>query len=431
MKISSVKGFHDVLADESIRWAWLEAQARELFARYNVAEIRVPIVEPTELFSRAIGATTDIVEKEMYTFEDRDGSSLTLRPEGTASIVRAYVEHAMHQREFVSKLFYLGPMFRRERPQKGRQRQFAQIGVEVIGRADPAIDAEVLLLVHDLLNAFEVGSFQIEINSLGDAECRPAYRAALQAFGAAHRAQLCENCRRRLEHNPLRLLDCKDPSCHAVTADAPLMIDHLCGPCGAHFDAVRALLARERMPLQLNPRMVRGLDYYCRTAFEVVAAGLGAQNAVGGGGRYDGLVKALGGPDAPGIGFALGIERLLLSMRPDAGAQPLTPEVFLAPLGAAAEAEAIHLAHRWRREGVRVETTGGGKSLKSQMRLADKTGARYVLILGEDELAAGALTVRDMSARHDFPRVIDRTASGAVLRAALAQLVPSPVEQRA
>jgi len=431
MKITSVKGFHDVLPDESLRWTWVERQAREQFARYGFSEIRIPIVERTELFSRSIGDTTDIVEKEMYSFEDRDGSSLTLRPEGTASIVRAYVEHAMQTREPVSKLFYFGPMFRRERPQKGRLRQFSQIGIEVIGRDDAAIDAEVLLLLHDLLGALAIRNPQIELNSLGDAVCRPAYRAALLAFGEAHRDGLCDNCNRRLERNPLRLLDCKDPDCRATTSHAPVMLEHLCAPCRAHFDAVCAALAREGVEPRLNPRMVRGLDYYVRTAFEVVAEGLGSQNAVGGGGRYDGLVKALGGADLPGVGFALGIERLVLSMADHAAAHAVPPEVFIAPLGAAAEAEAMHLAHRWRREGVRVEMSNGGKSLKSQMRLADKLGAAYVLILGEDELAARALTVRDMGAKRDYPRGVDLSVSAAALHQALAQLQRHPVEQRA
>ncbi len=431
MKISSVKGFHDVLPDECARWNWIESRARELFARYNFAEIRIPIVERTELFGRSIGETTDIVEKEMYTFADRDGSSLTLRPEGTASVVRAYVEHALQLREAVAKLFYLGPMFRRERPQKGRLRQFSQIGVEVIGRDDAAIDAEVLLLLGDLLAALQIRGAQIELNSLGDAACRPGYRAALLAYGEAHRADLCDNCSRRLTRNPLRLLDCKDRACRETTADAPVMLDHLCDPCRAHFDTVRAILAREGVEPRLNPRMVRGLDYYVRTAFEVVAAGLGAQNAVGGGGRYDGLVKDLGGPDAPGIGFALGIERLVLAMVDATAAGPLPPEVFVAPLGAAAEAEAMHLAHQWRQDGIRVDMASGRKSLKSQMRLADKAGARYVLILGEDELAARALTVRDMVAKRDFPRTIDLSAPATVLRDALAQITHQSVERSA
>jgi histidyl-tRNA synthetase len=431
MKIPSVKGFHDILPDESARWAWIEENARALCAQYNFAEIRIPVVERTDLFSRSIGDTTDIVEKEMYTFADRDGSSLTLRPEGTASIVRAYVEHALHQRDPVSKLYYLGPMFRRERPQKGRLRQFSQIGVEVIGRDDAAIDAEVLLLLHDLLQVLEVRGARVELNSLGCSECRPAYRAVLQAFGEARRDSLCENCVRRLERNPLRLLDCKNAECRAATADAPVMLDHLCGPCRAHFDAVRALLRREGLTPDLNPRMVRGLDYYCRTAFEITAEGLGAQSAVGGGGRYDGLVKALGGPDAPGIGFALGLERLLLAMPEHAAGSPPLPEVFLAPLGAAAEAEAMHLAHRWRSEGLRLELGNAGKSLKSQMRQADKTGTPWVLILGEDELAAGALTVRDMVGKRDVARAVETSASGATLRQVLASLRAMPLERTA
>lgn len=431
MKITPVKGFHDVLPDETARWSWIEGEAREQFTRYNFAELRLPIVERTELFSRSIGESTDIVEKEMYTFTDRDGSSLTLRPEGTASVVRAYVEHALYQREPVSKLFYVGPMFRRERPQKGRLRQFSQIGIEVIGRDDAGIDAEVLLMLYDLLGALHVRGPRVELNSLGCAQCRPAYRAALQAFGEAHRGELCDNCNRRLERNPLRLLDCKDPDCHAATAAAPVALDFLCGPCRAHFDAVRAILAREGLEPQLNPRMVRGLDYYCRTAFEVTAEGLGAQNAVGGGGRYDGLVKALGGPDIAGIGFALGVERLVLTMAPHHAAAALAPEIFLAPLGAAAETEAMHLAHSWRQAGLRLEVGGGGKSLKSQMRLADKVGAAYVIILGEDELTAHALTVRDMAAKRDFHRVIDLASSADALRETLRQLGEQAVEQRA
>lgn len=430
MKITSVKGFHDVLPDESARWHWIEQQAREMFERYGFGEIRLPMVERTELFSRSIGETTDIVEKEMYTFADRDGTSLTLRPEGTASIVRAYVEHALHQQAAVSKMFYLGPMFRRERPQKGRLRQFSQIGAELIGRDDAAVDAEVLLLLHDLLEQLQLLGTQVEFNSLGCGVCRPTYREALLAYGEAHRDVLCENCSRRVERNPLRLLDCKDPACRESTADAPVMIDFLCDACRAHFDRVRELLAREGVTPHLNPRMVRGLDYYCRTAFEVLATGLGAQNAVGGGGRYDGLVKALGGPDIPGIGFALGIERLVLALPVQHGAQRPAPAVFLAPMGLAGETEAMHLAHAWRSEGMRVEMAAGGRSLKSQMRLADKGGSPFVLILGEEELAAHRLTVRDMVAKRDFPRAIDFPCAASALAQTLAQLGMTPEEPR-
>ena len=431
MKIASVKGFHDILPLESVHWTWLENKGREIFANYGFAELRLPIVERAELFQRSIGESTDIVEKEMYTFEDRDGSLLTLRPEGTAALVRAYVEHSLQQREPVSKLFYLGPMFRRERPQKGRLRQFSQIGCEVIGRDDAAIDAEVLLLLHDLLAGCAVRDPRIQINSLGCSTCRPPYRVALKQFGESRHAALCDNCKRRLDTNPLRLLDCKVPECNAVTADAPLMIDHLCDPCRVHFDRVRAVLDREQVAVELNPRMVRGLDYYCRTAFEVSAAGLGAQSAVGGGGRYDGLVKQLGGPDAAGIGFALGVERLLLSMAEDAVTRMPAADVFVAPIGDLAESEAIHVAHRWRRDGVRVELGSGGRSLKSQMRVADKSGSAYVLILGEAELAAAAFSVRDMVRKRDFAAAIALGAPAAALREGLARLVNQPEERSA
>ncbi len=430
MKIPSVKGFHDVLPDESARWAGLETQAREVFAQYNVREIRVPIVERAELFRRSIGEATDIVEKEMYTFADRDETQLTLRPEGTASVVRAYVEHAFHVSEPVSKLYYFGPMFRRERPQKGRLRQFSQIGLEVLGRDDAAADAEVLLLLYDLLAAFGITTAEVQVNSLGCRVCRPPYRAALVAWGREHFAELCADCQRRTEQNPLRLLDCKQPGCGAIRDSAPRMLDMLCAECRTHFDRVLELLAAENVRPRLQPYMVRGLDYYCRTAFEVLAPGLGAQNAIGGGGRYDGLVRDLGGPDIAGVGFALGVERLALVLA-EAPRQTAHPEVVLLPLGAAAEAAAFPLAHRWRQAGARVEMDSGGKSLKSQMRRADKLGARYALILGEDELAAGAVTVRDLRARQDYPRAVGLGASLGEMRAALAALAPASMEQHA
>lgn len=425
MKINSVKGFHDVLPDESGRWNGMEVQARDVFARYGYDEIRIPILEKTELFSRSIGEATDIVEKEMYTFEDRDGSSVTLRPEGTASVVRAYVEHALHQREPFSKLYYIGPMFRRERPQKGRLRQFHQIGVEAIGRDDAAVDAEVILLLHDLVSELRIREPRIDLNSLGCSDCRPRYVEELRRFGAQHLDELCENCKRRLERNPLRLLDCKVESCQAATAAAPKISDHLCDACREHFATVRALLDREQVETHLNPRMVRGLDYYCRTAFEVSAAGLGSQSAVGGGGRYDGLVRSFGGPDAAGVGFALGVERLLLAME-DGGPARTAAEVFLAPLDRSAESEAAHLAHALRRGGMRVEVPSAGKSLKSQMRSADRLGVPYVLIMGADELAAKALTVRDMAGKRNFPKAINIPTTAADLRAALTRLSAEP-----
>jgi histidyl-tRNA synthetase len=419
MKVPSVKGFHDVLPGASERWAGLEATARRVFEQYNYDEIRIPIVERAELFRRSVGETSDIVEKEMYAFEDRDGTPLTLRPEGTASVVRAYVEHAMHAAEPVAKLYYFGPMFRRERPQKGRLRQFSQIGAELIGRDDPAADAEVLFLLYDLLRDFGIDGAEVQINSLGCRACRPAYRGALVAWGRAHAAELCADCLRRLDQNPLRLLDCKQPGCAVIRDGAPRMVDHYCVECRTHFERVLALLDAHGVRPRLQPYMVRGLDYYCRTAFEVVAHGLGAQNALGGGGRYDGLVKDLGGPDIAGVGFALGVERLAIVLGGDPAAAATAPEFVIAPLGADAEVAATRLAHRLRRAGARVEVEPGGRSLKSQMRHAGKLGARYVVLLGEDELASGRVTVRDMAARRDLRQVAALDGSAEELRAAL------------
>ncbi len=430
MKIPSVKGFHDVLPGESARWSRLEGTAREIFAQYHFSEIRLPIVERAELFRRSVGETTDIVEKEMYAFSDRDGTDLTLRPEGTASAVRAYVEHAMQNAEPVTKLFYFGPMFRRERPQRGRLRQFSQIGAEVFGRDDAAVDAEVLVLLSDLLHGFGIESAEIGVNTLGCAQCRPAYRDALVTWGEGLRDELCDDCRRRLQENPMRLLDCKQAPCTALRHQAPVMIDHACTACREHFDRLRLLCAAEEVELHLQPYMVRGLDYYCRTAFEVVACGLGSQNAIGGGGRYDGLVHSLGGPAVGGIGFALGVERLALVLQAQGDeAARQVPEFFVAPLGDAAEAAAFQLVHRLRRAGARVEMEAGGKSLKSQMRRAGKLEVPYVIIIGEDEVADGTVTVRDMRARVDRRAVTRLDTDIETLRAALAD--ESSAEERA
>src|SRR5262245_4850631 len=429
MTIPSVKGFHDVLPGESARWAELESRARGVFAQYNFAEIRLPIVERGELFQRSVGETTDIVEKEMYTFTDRDGTTLTLRPEGTASVVRAYVEHALHTREPVSRLFYFGPMFRRERPQKGRVGQFSQVCAVVLGRDDPGADAEILLLLSDLLADLGVRNAELQLNTLGDRVCQPAYRAALVEWGRAQGAALCEDCARRLNQNPLRLLDCKQPGCRAVRDTAPRMVDHTCADCRAHFDRVLDLLAVEGVATRLQPYMVRGLDYYCRTAFEIVASGLGAQNALGGGGRYDGLVRDLGGPDVAGIGFALGVERLMIVLGESGAEAP--PEFVVVPIGADAERTAVALAHRLRRGGARVDIEPGERSLKSQMRHAAKLGARYAILLGENELASGMVTVRDMEAKLDHPSVASVAATAPELRAALAHDPGVRLERRA
>jgi len=312
--IAAVKGFRDVLPEESRLWHQIEATAARVFAQHDFQPIALPIVERTELFARSLGESTDVVEKEMYTFEDRDGALLTLRPEATAGAVRAYLDSGLGAQRQVARFWYTGPMFRRDRPQKGRYRQFHQIGAEAFGQAEPLVDAEVLVMLMRFLRHVGAREPRLDLGSLGDAACRPAYRERLAAFARPRAEKLCADCRRRIEQNPLRLLDCKVPGCRSELEDAPVMLDHLCEACREHFTVVRALLEREGIAHTIAPRLVRGLDYYNRTAFEITAGGLGAQNAVAGGGRYDGLVAALGGPDVPAFGFAIGVERLAMSI---------------------------------------------------------------------------------------------------------------------
>ncbi|MGE5816886.1 MAG: histidine--tRNA ligase [Deltaproteobacteria bacterium] len=401
MKITAVKGFADILPGEVETWQLIEQEARAVFASYNFSEIRIPILEKTELFSRSIGDTTDIVEKEMYSFSDQgaQGLSLTLRPEGTAGVVRAYIESEMYKIEPVRKLFYMGPMFRRERPQKGRMRQFHQIGAETLGRADPFIDAEVLLMLNDFFSRIGLEGATLELNSLGCAECRPRYRDRLLKFLREREEELCGNCRRRMERNPLRVLDCKEPGCIELTKSAPSILESLCEACRDHFECVQNLLRQADVKFLLNPRMVRGLDYYCRTTFEWTSNQLGSQNAVAAGGRYDGLVQELGGPPIPGVGFALGVERLALLLRMKGSQESAGPSLFIVWIGAKARDWAFPLVHRLRRRGVSAEIEGETRSLKSQMRRADKLKAVAVLIIGEDELQKGTAVLRDMKSK--------------------------------
>jgi histidyl-tRNA synthetase len=416
MKITSIKGFSDILPEEVGTWQQVEAVARRVFTAYNFAEIRIPIVEKTELFSRSIGETTDIVEKEMYTFADRDsrsadhaeGTKLTLRPEGTAGVVRAYVEAEMYKVEPARKLYYMGPMFRRERPQKGRMRQFHQIGAEALGRSDPFIDAEILLLLNDFFAAVGLTEPTLQINSLGDSECRPQYREKLLAFLKAREESLCANCRRRIDRNPLRALDCKEPGCIAATQDAPSILDSLCVNCREHFATVQRLLRETNVEYTLNPRMVRGLDYYCRTTFEWTTAQLGSQSAVAAGGRYDGLVEQLGGPAIPGVGFALGVERLTMLLKMQDNAPAAGPSLYIAWVGEKARDWAFPLVHRLRKKNIAVEMEGEARSLKSQMRRADKFKALSVLIIGDDELAQGKAVLRDMASKRQDEISLDR-----------------------
>ena len=395
MTIQAVRGTRDILPDETAAWQHVEAAARELFARYGYREIRTPVFEETELFARGIGAETDIVSKEMYTFADRDGGSLTLRPEATAGIVRAVIEHNLMNTDPALRVYALGPMFRRERPQKGRYRQFHQLDVEAFGFTAPTIDAEVIELALGLLDACSVTQRELVLNSVGDRQCRPAYVARLQQALRELAPSLCSDCQRRVETNPLRVLDCKVPEDQAAVDTLPKITDHLCAPCGEHFAEVRRQLDLLGIPYRLSHRLVRGLDYYVRTTFEVTSTALGAQSSVLGGGRYDGLVKDLGGPDLAGIGFAVGLERLV-SLVPAAEAEPRC-DVFLMPLAAGALDKALGLQRRLREAGFRVLLDPEGRSFKSRMKQADRLGARFTAILGQDELARGVWTLRDMA----------------------------------
>ena len=420
--ISAVKGFRDVLPEESRRWQALEEAAGRVFGRYGFGEIRLPVLERTELFARSLGETTDIVEKEMYSFADRDETGLTLRPEATAGVVRAYLESGLAQSDPAARLFYRGPMFRRERPQRGRYRQFYQIGAEVLGRDDPLADAELLLMLVRYLATVGARETRLELNSVGDRACRPVYRERLREFGRVHLEGLCADCHRRLERNPLRMLDCKVESCQEIMARAPVAAESLCDACRAHLDGVRALLEQEGVTYTMNLRLVRGLDYYCRTAFEVVGAGLGAQNAVGGGGRYDGLVAALGGPDVPGVGFALGLERLAM-VAPDAGREPYGPAAVILPLEPQAVGPALALATRLRDDGLVVGLEPAGRSLKALLRAADRRRARLAVILGEEELRTGWATVRDLAQHEDRREAFRLDASGADVARSLRAMI--------
>ncbi|NLI82511.1 MAG: histidine--tRNA ligase [Deltaproteobacteria bacterium] len=394
--IQAVRGMNDILPREISWWQRVEATAREILEDFGYREIRTPLVEKLELFARSIGESTDIVEKEMYAFPDRKGELLGLRPEATASIVRAFIQHNLHADPLVNKFYAIGPMFRHERPQKGRYRQFHQIDAEAFGIDDPMLDAEVMYMLHLFLQRLGMEGVVLHINSLGCTECRPAYRGLLQSFLADHAEALCPDCQRRRHTNPLRVFDCKVDRCQSVLQEAPVLLQSVCSACSAHFDRVQNCLQGLKTAFLVNPRMVRGLDYYMRTTFEVITDQLGAQNAVGGGGRYNGLVKDLGGPDIPGIGFAIGMERLILLLQQGSGISSVSPHVFVAALGEASRRRAFLLVQELRKEGVAADMEYEGRSLKSQMRRADKLAVSHVVILGEDELNRGEVQVRDM-----------------------------------
>jgi len=396
--IHSIKGVKDILPEEMARWDVIEAAARRTAKLFGFSEIRVPIFEVTELFARSIGTSTDIVEKEMYTFPDRDGKLLTLRPEATAGVVRAYVEHNLAHTSALQKFFYLGPMFRHERPQAGRLRQFHQFGVESFGSAAPQADVEVIGLLWRFLASLELPGLTLEVNSLGDASDRAGYRAVLSHFLNAHADRLCENCRRRMTTNPLRVLDCKVPDCIAVLAEAPSISEHLSPASRHHFDEVTEGLRSLTIPYAVNPRLVRGLDYYTLTTFEVSSRYLGAQNAVGAGGRYDGLVQALGGPEMPAVGFAAGLERIAL-MLPDSKLTSAGRSVFVAGFGSRGLAAALPVLDQLRSHGIASDTDYRTTTLKGLLRQADRLGSTYVVILGDDEAEHQQAVLRNMATK--------------------------------
>jgi histidyl-tRNA synthetase len=397
--IKGVKGVKDILPEETPRWRFIEDAARRWALCYGYQEIRIPIFELTALFARSIGSATDIVEKEMYTFPDRDGTSLTLRPEGTAGTVRAFIEHNRAADPLPQKYFYIGPMFRHERPQAGRLRQFHQFGVESFGTSDPRADVEVMALLWRLLSDLALPDLTLEINSLGSSDDRAAYMPILLAFLKQQESQLCANCRRRMDTNPLRALDCKVPDCRAVTESAPRLTDHLSPEAHTHFDQVLAGLVAIEIPYRLNPRLVRGLDYYCLTSFEITSTHLGAQNAVGAGGRYDGLVETLGGPSVPAVGFALGLERVSL-MLPEASSSLFNECLYyVAAFGEKGAALGLMLLDELRKVGLSAQCDYRAGTLKAHLRQADRSKCRFAILLGDDEAARGSVILRNLESK--------------------------------
>ena len=398
--MQTIRGFRDILPEHTALWQKIEKEAVSLFQSFGFNEIRIPVIEKTDLFARSIGEATDIVEKEMYTFSDRKGDKLTLRPEATASIVRSYIQHKMYAKDPVRKFFMIGPMFRRERPQRGRYRQFYQIDAEVFGINSALIDSHLIYLLNELFKRLGLTELSTHINSLGCTECRPDFKKTLLKFLEYKKEFLCDNCLRRINKNPLRILDCKGKECQKAIQDAPATIDHLCNDCSEHFDQVKTTLKKQGVDFIIDKTLVRGLDYYTRTAWEVLTTCLGAQSAVAGGGRYDGLVKELGGPDTPAIGFAIGLDRLVEIMEKiDQSPVDNNPDLFIVSLGETA----IQKGYLWscglNQAGIRTEIDYRGKSLKALMKRADKLDAGYVLIAGDNELKKNAVILRDMNTK--------------------------------
>ena len=397
--IQLIRGFKDILPGEVELWQEVEKTAKSLFDDFGFKEIRIPIMERTELFARSIGEDTDIVEKEMYTFPDRKGDLITLRPEATASVCRSYIQHKLYAADPVRKFYTIGPMFRRERPQKGRYRQFYQINAEIFGVDSPLVDVELIFILNTLFSKLSVPDITAHINSLGCPDCRPDFKTALSKFLTSVVDDLCSDCVRRKDRNPLRVLDCKVPSCREALKEAPSILDYLCTTCIQHFDTVKNALASLDVPFVVDKRLVRGLDYYTRTTFEMQTHALGAQNAVAGGGRYDGLIKSLGGPDIPATGFAIGLDRLTEIAGLDRSALSKTPDIFIAALGQKSRILAFEWLCALCLKGVETEMEFEDKSLKSQMKQADRVGAEHVLIVGDNEIKEGSVILRNMKTK--------------------------------
>lgn len=401
--IHLIRGFKDILPDGVEIWQHIEKTAASLFESFGFSEIRLPILERTELFSRSIGEDTDIVEKEMYTFADRKGDLLTLRPEATASAVRSYIQHKLYAVDPIQKFYTIGPMFRRERPQKGRYRQFYQINAEVFGVESPFMDAQLIYMLMELLSRLNVSDISAHVNSLGCPECRPNFKKALVTFLSGRTEYLCEDCNRRKEKNPLRVLDCKVSTCQESLEGAPSTVDHLCDACQVHFDKVKQLLEKRKVQFVESSRLVRGLDYYTRTTFEIQTGSLGAQSAVAGGGRYDNLVNMLGGPETPAIGFAIGLDRLVEIVNLNNDVYEKRPDLFIAAIGETSKEMAFEWASDLSSSGIRVEVDFSDRGLKGLMKRANRLKAEHVLIAGDNELEEGSVVLRNMKTKEQVP----------------------------
>ena len=431
---NAIKGTLDLLPKESCKTQYIEAAVREIAENYGFLEMRTPVFEHTELFQRSVGETTDVVQKEMYTFEDKGGRSITLRPEGTAGAARVFLEHGLFNDALPQKIYYLTSCYRYEKPQAGRLREFHQFGVESFGAGTPAADAEIISLAHAVFRYLGVQNLTLEINSIGCPECRKKFQEALKAYFESYREQLCDTCKSRLERNPMRILDCKSPVCSEIAAGAPKILDYLCDDCRAHFDAVQKYLQAMDIAFTVNPTIVRGLDYYTRTVFEFVSSEIGAQGTVCGGGRYDGLLEELGGKPMPACGFGMGIERLLLLMEAQGVPfpEPKKCDVYLVSMGEEAGLKAAALAEQLREEGLSAQFDTVGRGLKAQMKYADKIGAAYTVVLGDAELESRRVNLKNMRDGTQTELDLDDFVGAfqsIVLREALAALDTSDLDE--